>query len=289
MTAADYLEAVRTALEEVVYRADHHDTAACTWRWNPGHPFVEPSHWHGYGVEISWSRPDGWQIAGIRRDGTAADRYRLALATYAEPDWVAMRVWTALTTDPGNGERGRLWEGLPGSETEEVPYVGGPLDGRSATWQRTDPAELGLTANMYDGTLWPSGTYVLEHADVTDRPRFLWLGPTPLPATGRPHTHVLAWFPGDLLGNDTSNWQLFDVEDWDVGTCYRLLPDELTPDCARADLRAAVEDELGHVVLEMRAGTYTVAPVTETGEPGDWHTCPKFDVVTDPTSDTPPC
>ncbi len=281
MTAAAYLEAVRAELDSIRPDDGGQSAAACAWRWRPDHQHVDPQVWHGYGVDVTWTPLSGWWVAGIRPNGTATGRQRLELATWAEPDWVASEIWDALTGDAyaGNGPR-LLWDGLPGFDAPaELPYVGGPFAGRTVPWQRSEPAAVDLVAATHDGNPWPAGCYVLDHGAA--QPRFLWLGPTALPVTGRARTHVAAWFPGDLLGSpDAMGWQLFDAEDWADGTHYVVLAEDLAPDCTHADLRFAVEDELGPV-LEIRAGTYTVAPVAPTGEPGEWLTCPAYDIVAD--------
>ncbi|MFD8705875.1 hypothetical protein ACFV1W_25270 [Kitasatospora sp. NPDC059648] len=191
MTATGYLEAVRAELGDNQPDNREQSSAACAWRWNPDNPYVNPEVWEGNEVEITWTPLSGWVLAGLRPDGSVTDRERLELATWAEPDWAAWAVWDALTGH-GCADEGsrRVWDGLPGLRTPtELLYVGGPFDGRTVEWRRTEPAAVALDGGSYNGTWWPSGCYVLDHGDVADRSRFLWLGPAPLPGTGRPRTH----------------------------------------------------------------------------------------------------
>jgi hypothetical protein len=105
--------------------------------------------------------------------------------------------------------------------------------------------------------------------------------PAGVPATGRTPTHVLAWFPGDLLCDDdsVSCWELFEWNSWESGSRGDWLVSDLTRDSSPVDLRALVASELGRPVLEFRADTWWAALPTETGEPGPWHTYPAYKIV----------
>ncbi|MEV4438071.1 hypothetical protein AB0K09_03480 [Streptomyces sp. NPDC049577] len=100
-------------------------------------------------------------------------------------------------------------------------------------------------------------------------------------------THVLAWFPGDLLMDDAekSCWELFTVQEWENNSLGEWLPGVLTRETSLAALRAWVEAELGRRVLELRIDTWRAALPTPTGEPGPWHVYPAYKIIVEPGAD----
>jgi hypothetical protein len=96
-------------------------------------------------------------------------------------------------------------------------------------------------------------------------------------------THVLAWFPGDLLcGNAAaSHWELYSRAEWQRNADGKWLTSDLPQDSEPADLQALVSAELGRSVVEFRADTWRAALPTQAGEPGQWHTYPAYKIVAD--------
>ncbi|MFM9625084.1 hypothetical protein ACKI14_45090 [Streptomyces turgidiscabies] len=105
-----------------------------------------------------------------------------------------------------------------------------------------------------------------------------------------PTTHVLAWFPGELLADDPNEdgWELFDVVQWrERGTPLARLGGTLADDAV--DLLARVTDAIGDTseVAAFQRGTHVIEDV---GDPdtltGPW-SYPTFDIQVQPAEEPP--
>ncbi|WP_240152295.1 hypothetical protein [Streptomyces mobaraensis] len=106
-----------------------------------------------------------------------------------------------------------------------------------------------------------------------------------------PVTHIVAWFPGDLLsdGPEVSNWEVFTAERWEDG---RGIGDWLLGDDAVTKDQEATAEQLQPLVAKMldpagpiwlTPGTYTIESVGR-DEPGSFFkrgpfTYPMFEVT----------
>ena len=108
-----------------------------------------------------------------------------------------------------------------------------------------------------------------------------------------PTTHVLAWFPGELLADDPAadGWELFDVAQWRTsGTPFARLGGTLAD--GPVELLARVTDAIGDAseVVAFQRGTYVVEDAGDSDEalylPGP-RTYPTFSIHVQPVEEPP--
>ncbi|MEU5610509.1 hypothetical protein AB0H03_17540 [Streptomyces sparsogenes] len=107
-------------------------------------------------------------------------------------------------------------------------------------------------------------------------------------------THVVAWFPGDLLSNnpEMSRWEVYTADGWETRSAGDWLTGDEDAEEAVATDPDATAEQLQPVVAKMLApagpirltpGTFTIDSVGEPGSPsfqtGPW-TYPMFKVTT---------